>query len=151
MILYIYSNRGGIEVTVVDKKTLTKINDMNLHDWQIKQVICNYDEYRVIIPMSKVISEKQQLKANLIFEEVVYNEISYYELWGSGNYISHYDVDDNSELINKLEKYKNDEQFWCSRLTSYNSILEDFISFNITLNSGDIIRILARQVILNII
>lgn len=132
---------------VVEKKTLTNINSMSLHDWQIKQVICNYDEYKVIIPMSKIISENLQLKADLIFEEVVYNEISYYELWGSGNYISHFDMDDNSELINKLEKYKNDEQFWCSRLANYNSIIDEFVSFNITLNSGDTIRILARKVI----
>jgi len=134
-------------VIVVEKKTLTNINSMSLHDWQIKQVICNYDEYKVIIPMSKIISENLQLKADLIFEEVVYNEISYYELWGSGNYISHFDMDDNSELINKLEKYKNDEQFWCSRLANYNSIIDEFVSFNITLNSGDTIRILARKVI----
>lgn len=133
---------------IIDKKTLTNINDMNLHDWEIKQVICNYDEYKIVIPMSKLTSEKQQLKAELIFEEVVYTEISYYELWGSGNYISNCDVDDNIELINKLEKYKIDEQFWCSRLTNYDSIMDEFVSFNITLNSGDIIKILARKVTL---
>ncbi|MBI6871802.1 hypothetical protein [Clostridium aciditolerans] len=132
---------------VIDKKTQTNISYMNIHDWQIRQVICNYDDYKVIIPISKIVSKNQQLEAKLIFEEVIYNEISYYELWGSGNYISHCDMDDNSELINKLEKYKDDEQFWCSRLANYTSISDEFFSFNITLNSGDTIKILARKVI----
>jgi len=138
-------------MTVIDKHTLANSYNMNLHDWQIKQVICNYDEYKITIPMSKSISENQIQKANLVFEEVLYNEISYYELWGSGNYISHYDMIDNDELIGKLEKYKNNKKFWCSRLTNYNNISDEFVNFNITLNSGDTITILARQVIFSII
>jgi 3-dehydroquinate synthase class II len=137
-------------VTVIDKKTLANIYNMNLHDWRIDQVICDYENYQIIIPLSNLISKNQQLKANLIFKEVIYNEITYYELWGKGTYIFSCDVDDDIELISKLEKLKNDEKFCCSRLTNYNSILDEFVSFNISLNSGDTIRILAQQVILNI-
>lgn len=66
---------------IFDKYTIHKIHDLNLHDAEIAKVTCDYNIHRIEIPV-KLCKNNSYKKAVIIFENVQYADISFYEPWG---------------------------------------------------------------------
>lgn len=105
----------------INKHTLGVAEEINLHDAEIKEVICNYYDHVVRIPILK-----SKLIKELIFREVMSIDISILEPWGAGMYIHEFSV-------------KEDKQ----KITNYEKSDIKGLHFNILLNSGDNINITA--------
>ena len=102
---------------IISKKG--NIQKINLHDAEIRKIICDYDKGIVEIPI--IMYGKKQFPAILIFENMRYIEINRMEPWGPGIYVFAVNIDNNA----------------CG----------DDIKVNIVLNSGDYINIMALRMI----
>jgi len=122
-----------VNVLTFDKHTSYKIQDINLHDAEITKIYCDYDMHRIEIPL-KLCNFYNNCKKEvlLIFEDVHYIDVSFYEPWGAGIYINEVKINDGSGIINRLDEYKSNKECFC---------------LSILLNSGDKINILASRVI----
>ena len=109
---------------------MNKIKDLNLHDYEISDILCDYINQKVEIPIQLSNHQNKNKKAVLIFENVQYLDISLYEPWGAGIYINEVNVNDGTDIINRLNKYQFNKEYFC-------------ISF--LLNSGDKINVLALK------
>lgn len=115
-----------------DKYTINKIHDVNLHDAEISKVTCDYNMHKIKIPLKLYGFNNSYKEAVIIFEDVHYTDISFYEPWGLGIYINEVNVSDGTDIINRLVDYKNNNESFC---------------LSILLNSGDRINILSSKVI----
>ncbi|MRN53614.1 hypothetical protein [Paenibacillus monticola] len=109
----------------INKQTQHEIEKLNLHDAEIRDVICNYYEHKVSIPI-KLNTNKNEL----IFDEVLFIDVSLYEPWGAGMYINEFVIRESSELITKYSPLQDSQA----------------LHFTILLNSGDNINIVASKV-----
>lgn len=111
-------------MTIVSKQTLDNLGKINLHDAEIREVICNYYDHIVQIPI--IISKG---KSELFFREVLFVDMSIYEPWGAGMYVHELTAQNESNL---LRKYAHND--------------DSKLHFTILLNSGDSINVIASKV-----
>lgn len=128
-----------VRKVTLTKDLLSKVKEIYVHDAEIKEIICNYVEHKIIIHISLPLP--QQNTALLIFKGVTYSEISYHEPWGTGFYIIGIGVED------ELSKYET--FFDINGVDDYKSVVKDNHCFKTTieLNSGDRINIVANKMI----
>lgn len=134
---------------IITKNNIDKISELNLHDSELNEIICKYDEYKIIIPIKHYYLKKDML---LVFEDVLYSQISYYKLWGNGNYIFQCEINEDDVLIEQLKDMQVKELrqplvTWSKLIECEN--LEDFFSLTLLLNSGDKINIISRKLSFN--
>ena len=115
-----------------DKYTIHKIQDLNLHDAEITKVFCDYNMHRIEIPVRLYKGKNSYKEVLIIFEDVHYVDISFYEPWGAGIYINEVSINDGTDIINRLVDYQTNNESFC---------------LSILLNSGDKINILTSKVI----
>ena len=115
---------------VIEKENITELDNLSMHDSKVLEMICNYNEHKVIIPVEKDGISNIKRTAELIFEDVVYFDFSCFEPWGEGIYI--YEI----KITSKNEKL----------FDSCNSISGDkHFNIEILINSGDKFNILCSK------
>lgn len=119
-------------ISTFNKHTIYKIQDLNLHDAEIAKITCDYNMHRIEIPVKLCRDNNSYKEAVIIFEDVQYADISFYEPWGAGIYINEVNVNDGTDIINRLVEYQRNSESFC---------------LSILLNSGDRINILTSKVI----
>jgi len=119
-------------ILTFNKHTIYKIQDLNLHDAEIAKITCDYNMHRIEIPVKLCRDNNSYKEAVIIFEDVQYADISFYEPWGAGIYINEVNVNDGTDIINRLVEYQRNSESFC---------------LSILLNSGDRINILTSKVI----
>lgn len=119
-------------ISTFNKHTIYKIQDLNLHDAEIAKITCDYNMQRIEIPVKLCRDNNSYKEAVIIFEDVQYADISFYEPWGAGIYINEVNVNDGTDIINRLVEYQRNSESFC---------------LSILLNSGDRINILTSKVI----
>jgi hypothetical protein len=121
-----------VTISTFNKHTIYKIQDLNLHDAEIAKITCDYNMHRIEIPVKLCRDNNSYKEAVIIFEDVQYADISFYEPWGAGIYINEVNVNDGTDIINRLVEYQRNSESFC---------------LSILLNSGDRINILTSKVI----
>ncbi|ABN54207.1 MAG TPA: hypothetical protein DEF39_11140 [Hungateiclostridium thermocellum] len=119
-------------ISTFNKHTIYKIQDLNLHDAEIAKITCDYNMHRIEIPVKLCRDNNSYKEAVIIFEDVQYADISFYEPWGAGIYINEVNVNDGTDIINRLVEYQRNSESFC---------------LSILLNSDDRINILTSKVI----
>ncbi|KRQ86778.1 hypothetical protein ABG79_01269 [Caloramator mitchellensis] len=119
----------------ITKKTKDRLRKLYLHDGEIKKIICDYDQHMIIIPISFIMKNNDKKFIELILDNVYYFDISMYEPWGEGIYISDIMINDDSLISSRFEGRE--------------CIDNDCFEFIIILNSGDKIRIITSKVTYN--
>lgn len=94
---------------MVDKEKLMNLTKIPLHDAELRELICNYDQHLVFIPVKINIPGKRPFNAELRFEDVLNLSIGLFEPWGPGIYIHEvsYKIDGNINftiLLNSGDK-----------------------------------------------
>ncbi|HEY8401848.1 MAG TPA: hypothetical protein VIK89_11320 [Cytophagaceae bacterium] len=115
----------------INKFNKQELENLLLHDAEVTQILCDYDQHKIILPIKKNIS--QDINAEIVFENVIYFDMSFYEPWGPGIYISEVRLNENIDILERLKE--------C------NSISKDYFQIVILLNSGDKINIIASNVV----
>lgn len=128
-----------VRTVTITKELLDNIKEVYLHDAEVKEIMCNYFEHKITIPLVLELPNLQMGTGLLIFNDVAYSEISYHEPWGMGHYINGINADKG------LNGYTN--FFDINDVDYFNSLVKDKNCFNITieLNSGDLINIVASE------
>lgn len=105
----------------LQKKEITKIQNINFHDAEIAKIVCDYYEGTVEMPIIMFPPhDTKKYGALLKFEKIVHVEVTRKEPWGSGMYIFEVNID-------KAE--------------------DDYFRVSILLNSGDEVNIIAAKMI----
>jgi len=81
-----------VTISTFNKHTIYKIQDLNLHDAEIAKITCDYNMHRIEIPVKLCRDNNSYKEAVIIFEDVQYADISFYEPWGAGIYINEVNV-----------------------------------------------------------
>lgn len=116
---------------IIDKNSQENIKKIDLHDGEIEKIICDYDNHKINLPV-KLYNSNLTIEAELIFENVVYIDISIYEPWGEGKYINEVIVNDSLDILERLKDCGNKN---------------DYIHIDILINSGDNINIICKRVV----
>lgn len=101
------------------------IGQLDLHDAEVSDVICNYANRLVKMPVILHSPNKDNVKALLEFKQVSFMDISFIEPWGAGYYIN--------EITTNV-------------IPPHDSLAGSF-SLEILLNSGDKIRVVTQKLI----
>jgi len=118
---------------IISRKNLSEIDNVYFHDAEIAEVISNYYNHTIAIPVQ--LYKKDGIKTFqtiITFENAVGIDISFCEPWGEGIYV----LEVNAEPVEIAHGIS----------ATLNS--EDYFKVGFLLNSGDKINIIAARMII---
>ncbi|MFD3158369.1 hypothetical protein ACFIJ5_16210 [Haloimpatiens sp. FM7330] len=133
---------------IINKNNLEKLQKLSLHDSEFNEIRTVYDENTIVIPINHYYF---RTKAILRFLDVLYCEITLNKLWGYDNYIFSCELNEEDIILEELKRLHYNESkkefIVRSKLREYQS-LDEFFSLTLLLHSGDKIKIITRQIVL---
>lgn len=105
-------------------------NELLLHDSELMDTILNYNNKKVKIKF-RFLDKGEYINKEIIFNDFIYFNMTNYFPWGESLYINEGKIITDKTIINKLNDFDKD-------LTLYTH-------FNLLLNSGDNIDIMAKN------
>jgi len=132
---------------VYDYRNLDELTgNLSLHDSIINEIITDYSHHRLSI---NIYHGYLKIDLVLIFEDVLYTEITHFQLRGEGKFINSISkINGNEQLMLDVKKIQSEEAKKCndfkiSRIEDYN--FDEAINISLLLNSGDTIKIISKQ------
>ena len=121
------------------KSQMDNIKDIDVNGAAIKDIIIEYSQHFISIPVIKPFPKP--VVGILLFQGVVYSEISSHEPFGEGCYILNFDV--------KVDIPGDNIYFNINNVEDLNALIKNNSCFKATieLNSGDRISIIANQLL----
>jgi hypothetical protein len=110
------------ELTIRYNNYQDEFSSLDLHDAEIRDFCCSYDRHEIEIPLITHVPGKKSSKSILKFLEVINFNITFNEPWGPGVYINEFKI---NESMNEVS---------------------DALKFELLLNSGDKLTIIAMKV-----
>lgn len=119
-------------ILVITRKNINEINDIYLHDAEISEIVSNYTQHTVKIPVKLYRKGSKGINALITFENTVGVDISFLEPWGHGMYIF-------GVVVEPIEITSNDKD-------SLN--IGEYFKVSFELNSGDKINVVSAKMVL---
>ncbi|WP_143318643.1 hypothetical protein [Clostridium sp. HBUAS56017] len=131
----------------VNKKNINRLDDFRLHDSELVEVCLKYDDNIMTVVINHFHLKN---KVTIIFKEVLYTEMTNIKLWGGGDCILDWELNENDKMLENFiqmqDKELQSEFVVWSKLTEV-ADLNDFFSLSFVLNSGDKITTICNEII----
>lgn len=143
----IYFREKGVGVEMlVNKDNINSMDKLKIHDSEITNVSLQYD-----VNIAKMYINSYHLKKDMVivFKEVLYLEMTDIKLWGKGEYILDWELNEDDKMLHnfmEIQKKELQEEYvvW-SKLTESNN-MDDFFSISFVLNSGDKVTVICKEI-----
>jgi len=119
-------------MTIITRENIDEIKKIYFHDAEISEVVSDYIEHTVKIPVKLYRKGSSGINAVITFENTVRLDISFLKPWGAGMYV----LGVVAELV-EITSFKTE---------SLN--IMDFFKVCFELNSGDEINVVASKMVL---
>lgn len=117
---------------VITRQNLNEIQKIYFHDAEISEVVSDYIEHKVQIPVKFYRKGSRAINTVITFENTVNLDISFLEPWGAGMYI----IGVVAEVVEVTSGITD----------SLNTI--DYFKISFELNSGDKINVVASKMVI---
>lgn len=131
---------------IISCNNIREIENINLHDAYIENVIYNHSNKVINVELE---SEWEKTDYDLSFHEVLYYEMTCCDFWGCGYNVICWSKFDTTEIFDKLLRIDRIEKAESNSESNTIMDLSEYIGIDILLNSGDLLKIICKSVIIS--